>query len=87
MRSERQHQIDRAVIRSLRDVGGRLVPQRGLRDSVAIKVDFLGPSVAEIDDSIRHLEGVGYILGTAGETSLRFKITGEGEAWAMEHKL
>lgn len=87
MRTERQHQIDRAVIRSLREVRRRLVPALALRDSVAYKIDFLSPTAAEIDESIRYHDGAGHILGLSGEVGRKFQLTEAGEAWAMEHEL
>lgn len=86
-RNKRQHQIDRAVIKSLREVGGRLVPADALADTVAIKVDFLDPTVAEIDDAIRHAERESRALAVSGETGKKYKLTEAGEAWALEVRL
>ena len=86
-RNERQHQIDRAVIKSLRDCNGRLIGEKPLATSVEIKVDFLAPTVAEIEDAIRHAEREGRALGVTGETGKKFKLTEAGEAWALEVRL
>lgn len=87
MRNERQHQLDRAVIKALREVGGRLVPDKALADTVEIKVDYLQPTRAEIEDAIRHAEREGRALGTSTETGRKYKLTETGEAWALEVRL
>ncbi len=86
-RTERQHQIDRAVVKSLREVNGRLVPERALVDSVAIKIDFMEPARSEIDDALRHAEREGRALGVCSETGRKYKLTEAGEAWALEVRL
>jgi hypothetical protein len=87
-RNERQHHIDRAVIRSVRDCGeGRLIAAPALRASVEIKVDFLAPSLAEIDDSIRHAERAGRLLGVPSETGTKYQLTDAGRGWALASRL
>ena len=86
-RNERQHHLDRAVVRTLREARGRLVPEVALREAVEIKADYLSPTVAEIDEAVRHAEREGRALGVAGETGRKYKITEAGEAWALENRL
>lgn len=87
MRTPNQHALDRAVVSTLRQVGGRLVPEAALIATVEIKTDYLAPSRAEIEEAIRHAEREGRALGVTTETGKKFKITEVGEAWALEVKL
>lgn len=87
MRTERQHQIDCAIVRSLREVNGRLVVLPALRFSVERKLDHLRPSTAEIDEAVRYQDREGRILGIAAETGTKYKLTEAGEAWALENNL
>jgi hypothetical protein len=86
-RNARQHQLDRAVVKTLREVGGRLVPEDAVVSTVEIKVDFLEPTRAEILDAIRHAETEGRALGVSTETGRKFQITEAGEAWALANRL
>lgn len=86
-RAARQHRTDRAVVQSLREVGGRLVPEAALIDQVAIRLDFLEVTRAEIEDSLRHNEREGRALALTTETGRKWKLTEAGEAWALEVKL
>lgn len=86
-RTDRQHTIDRAVVKTLREVMGRSVPAAALASAVEIKVDYIEPTVAEIEDAIRHAERAGRIVGAMGETGKRYKLTPDGELWALEVRL
>lgn len=87
MRNERQHLIDRAVVKTLREAAARLVPEAALVAAVEIKTDYLQPTQAEVVDAIRHAEREGRALGVSGETGRKWKITEAGEAWALEVRL
>jgi len=86
-RNERQHTLDRAVISVLRQVSGRAVPEAALISAVEIKTDWLAPTRAEIEDAIRHAEREARILGASLETGKKYKLTGDGELWALEVRL
>lgn len=87
IRTERQHTIDRAVISALRQADGRPVPEIAVIHCVEVKVDFLAPTRAEIEEAIRYAENEGRILGAMLETGKKFKLTGDGELWALEVRL
>lgn len=86
-RTPKQHTLDRAVVSTLRQVGGRLVPEEALIATVEIKTDYLAPTRSEIEEAIRYAEREGRALGLSGETGRKYKITEAGEAWALEVKL
>ncbi|HSI08821.1 MAG TPA: hypothetical protein VK985_09520 [Rariglobus sp.] len=85
--TERSHHLQRAVVKTLREVGGRLVPVDAVVASVGIKADYLEPTRAEIFDAIAVVESRDRILGMTTETGKKYKITEAGEAWALEVKL
>lgn len=87
MRTERQHQIDCAIVRSLREANGRLVVMPALRFSVERKLDHLRPTTAEINEAVGYQDREGRILGVGTETGTKYKLTEAGEAWALENNL
>jgi len=86
-RSQNQHTLDRAVVSTLRQVSGRLVPEDALISAVEIKTDYLAPTRAEIEEAIRYAERENRALGVTTETGRKFQITDEGEAWALKNRI
>lgn len=84
MRSERQSFIERQTLRILADCGSYPLPERALRDHLALRVV---PPVraAEIDGCLRYLEGERRIIAVEGESGLLWGLTDTGRLWWEQH--
>lgn len=85
MRTERQHLIDRAVIRALLQAGRYLLPERTLQQQLEVAAPVVpAPTAAEIESAIRHLQTEGRIVVVVSEEtgSRKLQISDGGRAWA-----
>jgi len=85
MRDNRQHRIDRAIARTLAQIGDYLLPHESLLDEVSLLIMAPRATRGEIEESIRHHEANGRITGVNGETGTKWKLSDAGRAWWMEH--
>jgi len=86
MRTERQHRIDRALVRTLRQTSPLLLREKTLRDEIALGTDPAATN-DEITEAIRHADGEGRLTTVRGETGLKYKLNDNGHAWAAENNL
>lgn len=85
MRTERQHFIDRAVVRALLQVGKYLMPETTLRAQLELTAPVVPPpTMSEVDSTLRHLEAEGRVVAIVGEAQRKFRVTDAGRAWAAE---
>lgn len=80
MRTERQHNLDRAVCLALSRMGALPLTQPILVDTICRAVAPRGlPTEAE--ESIRHMESRGFIARVPGETAPDVALTQAGRLW------
>lgn len=87
MRTERQHLIDRAVIRALLQIGRFLMPEGTLVRQLEVAVPVIPlPTMAEVDSAVRHLEAQGRLVVIVSEETgtRKLQITDGGRAWAAQ---
>lgn len=85
-RSQRQHLIDRAIIRGLLQCGPYACPEMALHETIVLTVTP-APMKSELENSLRHHEAERRIIGVPAETGRKWKITDEGQLWAAEHQI
>ena len=86
IRTERQHQIDRAIVRMLLQCGDLLVLDSIIADGARMGV-APAPSQAELDESFDWLDGQRRIFGLHTELGPKHKLTEAGRAWAAENRI
>jgi len=84
MRTTHQHRIDRALIKTLLDIGDYMLPDTALRNEIEHCV-HPRPTDSEITDAIRHADTNKRITGVRAETGIKWKISDAGRAWAAEN--
>jgi len=86
MRTEREHELDRALALLLLQMGSLLLAERILLDRATRNVAPRG-LLSEAEASLRYQESQGRILGVRTETGVQWKLTDLGRAWAAEQGL
>ncbi len=85
MRTPRQHEIDRAVVRVVNSMPfGVLLPETALRREVGMHV-FPEPTTAELDEAIRHTDTQRRMIGILTETGTKWQITDTGRLWHTQN--
>ncbi len=82
--TERTFLLKRAVLRALADCRGFAVLETALHEAVAIKVDHLQPSTAEIDAALRTVDTERLSVGIPTERGRKVKLTDAGNLWLAE---
>jgi hypothetical protein len=86
IRTERQHQIDRAIVRTLLQCGDLLVLDAVIFDAARMGV-APPPTQAELDESMEWLDAQRRIFGLQTEIGPKHKLTEAGRAWAAENRI
>ena len=85
MRTPRQHDIDRAVVRTLSQMGDIPLDEPILADT-ARRAVAPRALAAEVAASIQDLEARGRLVGDIGDTCTAWKLTAAGRLWWAEHR-
>ncbi len=83
-RSSRQHQIDRALADTLHGLGDYLLPDRTLRQEIALRVHPRATDT-EVAESIRHFDAAGRLTSVQSEAGPKWRLNDTGKAWCAEH--
>jgi len=86
MRTERQHEIDRALARTLLHLGGYLLPERALRDKIEMSI-HPQPTPGEMEGAIRNADAEGRLTKVPGDTGFKYTLSDKGRAWADQQHL
>jgi len=86
MRTPRQHRIDRAVARALAAIGEFMLQEDLLIDEASLRIAAPRATQAEIEESIRHHDSSGHLIGVATETGTKWKLSDSGRAWWAENQ-
>ncbi|HEY0966944.1 MAG TPA: hypothetical protein VGD88_06115 [Opitutaceae bacterium] len=84
MRTQRQHRIDRALVRILAALGDLLMPEDILRAEIGLHV-VPAPTKTEIDEALRQADLQNRLVSIQGETGLKWKLSENGRAWHAEN--
>lgn len=84
MRTPRQHGIDRAIVRVLASIGDLLLGDTLLRNEVSLHL-VPPPTMAELDEAIRHADTQRRIAGIPTETGTKWQITDTGRLWHTQN--
>ncbi len=82
---DRRFLIKRALLRALADSRGYPLLDSALRDAAEIKVDFLRPTMAEIDEQLRIIETERLAVAVESERGRKFQLTDAGTLWLASH--
>lgn len=82
---ERKFHLRRAALRSLDDCAGYLCPEAALRESVAIKADYLRPTVAELDAVLRDIEADRLATALPSERGHKWSLSDAGRHWLAQN--
>lgn len=86
MRNERQHDLDRTVIRALLQMGDLPLRDAYLVDAVRRAAEPAA-LLSEAEEAVRYAEAQRRIVGIRAETGVKWKLTDAGRAWAAEYSL
>ena len=84
MRTSRQNLIDRALAETLQGLGDYLLPDKTLRQEIALRVHPRA-SDTEAGESIAHFDAEKRLTSVRGDTGLKWKLNDTGKAWAAEN--
>ncbi len=84
MRTKRQNQLDRALAEVLKDLGDYLLPDRTLRQEIALRAH---PRATETEaaETIAHFDGAGRLTSVQSDAGPKWKLNDAGKAWASEN--
>lgn len=84
MRTPRQNQLDRALADTLRGLGDYLLPDRTLRQEIALRVHPRGTET-ECAETIAHFDSAGRLTSVQAESGPKWRLNDAGKAWAAEN--
>ena len=84
--TKREQQIDRAILRALKDAGDYLLPEDTLRDDVGLRTEP-APLESEFNDRLRGLDSRALIIGTRADYGTKWKLTAAGRVHCSENRI
>lgn len=85
MRTARQHEIDRALMRALGQSGSYLAPRPALFALAKLHVVGEPPTESELIESLGYHDTAGRLTSVQSETGAKYRLNDTGRAWVSEN--